>query len=219
MAIDLASDGVPLKDIYENVKDLLPPPNSPWAALDGDYGLELMGYMSRIAKVPDGKYLFRYYLHDPWRLNSPWYDRYNSQPHDIYMPLAVSRIDEVGNIQNPTNMSILSIDNSFGNMPEACVVEPLPHFLKAIKEMPDEPAPFIWVYPFDEYSDSKTEQEFNEMFSEDWYIRNAINNGLPLSMVTATNFFSKSMSPAPAVFIRRYSFSCRFSRKSARRSP
>lgn len=68
--IDLATDGVPLKDIYEGGFNLLPPPNSPWAALNGDFGLELCGYMSRIAELPDERYLFRYYVHDPWWANS-----------------------------------------------------------------------------------------------------------------------------------------------------
>src|SRR5690606_18310268 len=73
---DLARDAVHLKNIYKGNFNMLPPPNSPWAALDGDFGLELIGYMSRMAELPDNRYLFRYYIHDPWWLNSPWLDRY-----------------------------------------------------------------------------------------------------------------------------------------------
>ena len=133
VGIDSATDGVPLSTIYETVENILPPPNSPWAALNNDFGLELMGYMSRMAEVPNDEYLFRYYIHDPWWVNSPWYDRYNGQPHDIYLPLAISRIDENGNVKNPTHMNLLTVDNSFGDMPDACVNEPLPHLLKAEK--------------------------------------------------------------------------------------
>ncbi|MCE5260264.1 MAG: hypothetical protein LLG44_14580, partial [Chloroflexi bacterium] len=50
--IDLASDGVPLAEIYNGGFNMFPPPNSPWAAIDGDFGLELAGYMSHIAQVP-----------------------------------------------------------------------------------------------------------------------------------------------------------------------
>lgn len=189
MGIDLSRDGVPLKQIYDGDYDLLPPPNSPWAALNGDYGLEIMGYMSRISKLPADRYLFRYYIHDPWFLNSPWYDRYNSQPHDIYLPLSVARIDRDGSVMPPTNMHLFSVDNSLGNLPEACCVEPLPHLLKAIKQFPDAPAPFVWVYPFDEYSECIDGQDMKQMYSEDWFIRNAINLGLPLSMVTSTTDF------------------------------
>ena len=191
MGIDMATDGVPLKTIYDSVTDILPPPNSPWAALNRDFGLELMGHMSRIAKVPNEEYLYRFYIHDIWWMNSPWYDRYNGLPHDIYLPLSIARIDEKGLVKLPTHMNILSIDNSFGNMPDACVNEPLPHLLKAIKEMPDEVAPVVWVYPFDEYSECTDAVGIQEMFAGDWFIRGAMNSGLPLSMVVSTDNFVK----------------------------
>lgn len=89
MGIDLATDGVSLKTIYDSVDAILSPPNSTWAALDGNFGLELMRYMSRISFVPDKDFLIRYYIHDPWWMNSPWYDRYNGLPHDIYLTFAI----------------------------------------------------------------------------------------------------------------------------------
>ena len=76
---------------------MVPPPNSPWAALDGDFGLELAGYLARIAELPPGDlFPFRYYTHDPWWLNSPWFDRYGREPHDIYLPLATARLNAEG---------------------------------------------------------------------------------------------------------------------------
>ena len=194
VGIDMATDGVPIKEIYENDFNMLAPPNSPWAALDGDFGLELCGYMSRIANLPkSGDFLFRYYIHDPWWVNSPWYDRYEGQPHDIYMPLAVSRIDENGDIKTPTHMNILSVDNSYGDMPESCVREPMVHILKAFKDLPDKASPLVWVYPFNEYNENKTKEGAMDMFFEDWFIRSAINNGLPLSGVVSVNNFEKSI--------------------------
>lgn len=189
MGIDMATDGVMLREIYNGRFNLLPPPNSPWAALNGDFGLELMGHMSRIAHIPESDYMFRYYIHDPWWANSPWYDRYNSQPHDIYMPLSVARIDENGKVQPPSHLNILSIDNSFGEMPKSCVCEPLPHLMEALKEMPDEASPVVWVYQFDEYSDCETEFDAQKMFFGDWFIRGAINNGFPLSTVVSSSNF------------------------------
>ena len=191
MGIDFATDGVPLKEIYNGDFNILPPPNSPWAAMNGDFGLELMGYMSRISKLPKDEYLFRYYLHDPWWINSPWYDRYNSQPHDIYLPLSIARIDGKGDIKTPTHMNLLSIDNSFGNCPDSCVNESMPHLLRAIKNAPDDVAPLVWIYPFEEYSACNCEQTAMDMFFGDWFIRGAINNGLPLSMVVSTDNFIK----------------------------
>lgn len=189
MGIDFATDGVPLRQIYGRKFNLLPPPNSPWAALNGDYGLELAGYLSRIAQLPGEEYLFRYYIHDPWWANSPWYDRYNSQPHDIYLPLGVARLDGEGNVKAPTHMNLLTIDNSYGDCPDSCANEVIPHLNKALKELPDAAAPVVWIYPFDEYSACSSEQEAREMFFGDWFIRGAINNGFPISMVVSTDNF------------------------------
>ena len=85
----------------------MPPPNSPWAAIDDNFGLELMGHMTRICDLPGDKFLFRYYVHDPWWINSPWYDRYGGKPHDIYLPMAVSRIDAEGNARSAELLNIL----------------------------------------------------------------------------------------------------------------
>ncbi len=128
--IDYATDGVPLWDIYNGGFDIAPPPNSPWAALNDNFGLEIMGHMTRVCDLPGKDFLFRYYIHDPWWLNSPWYDRYDGFATDIYLPMAVSRIDENGNIQSAGKLNVFTLDNSKGDMPDACVNEPLPHILK-----------------------------------------------------------------------------------------
>lgn len=198
--IDLATDGVPLKSIYEGDFDLLPPPNSPWAALDGNFGLELSGYMSRICKLPSNEYLFRYYVHDPWWANSPWHDRYESLPHDIYLPMAVCRLDDNANVQLPTHINILSIDNSFGEMPDFCAQEPSIHINKALRHAPDAPSSVIWIYPFDEYHQYRSEDKIKEMFFGDWFICGAINHGFPLSSVISTDSFIKSLCTNPHAY-------------------
>ncbi|MBM1106263.1 hypothetical protein JQC67_08955 [Aurantibacter crassamenti] len=188
--VDLAKDGVDLRAIYHGGFNILPPPNSPWAALDGDFGLELMGYMSRIADLPDNRYLFRYYTHDPWWMNSPWLDRYGREPHDIYLPMAVARIDKEGHMALPTHLNFLTIDDSFGNMPDKVPNEVIPHILDAREDAPTKPGPLVWVYPFDEYHDWAKNQSnrLSEMYYGDWFIRQAINSGLPLNtVITATN--------------------------------
>ncbi len=195
--IDYATDGVPLRDIYDGDYNLLPPPNSPWAAINSDFGLELMGYMSRIAGLPKDDesirhpYLFRFYIHDIWWANSPWYDRYNSQPHDIYLPLSIARLDGFGHVEKPTHMNLLSIDNCFGDLPDHCAGEPTVHLRKALKDAPDGVAPVVWVYPFDEYTAARTGEELAEMYAGDWFIRGAIANGAPVSMVTSTASFCR----------------------------
>lgn len=207
VGIDYATDGVPLYDLYNAGFQMTPPPNSPWAALNDDFGLELMGHMSRICGYPGKEILFRYYIHDPWWSNSPWYDRYDSNPHDIYLPMAVCRINAEGKTESANRLNLLSVDNSFGDMPDCCVNEPLPHLLRAEKECADEPAPFVWVYPMREYSTSNDEEILREMYLSDHFISDAINAGFPLNCVVSTDNFLKTraelyqksvlISPAP----------------------
>lgn len=189
--VDLAADGVDLKSIYNGAYNLLPPPNSPWAALNGDFGLELAGYMSRIAELPDDRYLFRYYTHDPWWINSPWLDRYGREPHDIYLPMAVSRIDNKGEIKNPTHLNFLTIDNTYGDIPVQVPDEVTPHILQARRKSPDLAGPVVWIYPFNEYHQWAVNQpeRLEEIFYGDWFIRQAINEGFPMNTVVSTNNF------------------------------
>ncbi len=192
VGIDYATDGVPLYDIYKGHFQIQPPPNSPWAALNDNFGLELMGHMTRICELPGDQFLFRFYVHDPWWNNSPWYDRYGSQPHDIYLPMAVSRIDGQGNVQSAGMLNILSIDNSFGNMPDCCANEPIPHLLKAEKHSPDEPAPFVWVYPMREYTTTDDPLWLEEMYFGDRFVCDSINAGFPLNCVVSSDNFLKN---------------------------
>jgi len=187
VGIDYATDGVPLYDIYNADFDITPPPNSPWAALNDNVGLEIMGHMTRNCELPKEDFKFRFYLHDPWWVNSPWYDRYNSSPYDIYLPMAVSRIDENGNVQSANDINFLSIDNSFGDLPDSCVYESLPHILKAEKDCSDEPAPFVLVYPLREFTTANSTEILSEMYYGDKYMCNALNSGFPLNCVISSD--------------------------------
>ena len=199
---DLARDGVDLKNIYNGGYNMLPPPNSPWAALDGDFGLEMTGYMSRMAELPDERYIFRYYTHDPWWVNSPWLDRYGSEPHDIYLPMSIARINKSGEVKLPTHLNFLTIDNSYGNMPTQVPDEVIPHILKGRYDAPTAPGPLVWVYPFDEYHDwAYTQQErLPEIYYGDWLMRQAINNGFPLNTIVSTGSFQSAYAIKPGLF-------------------
>lgn len=200
--IDLAKDGVDLRAIYRGGFNLLPPPNSPWAALDGDFGLELTGYLSRMAELPGDDYLFRFYTHDPWWINSPWLDRYGREPHDIYLPLACARVNHDGDIVLPTHLNFLSIDDSFGNMPVQVPNEVIPRILEGRRNAPDAPGPFVWVYPFDEYHNwaYRNQERLGEIFSGDWVIRQAINDGFPLNTVVSTAGLLASLAGKPGLY-------------------
>jgi hypothetical protein len=200
--MDLASDGVPLGSIYRGGFGMAPPPNSPWAALDGDFGLELVGYMSSIAEIPGDRYPFRYYTHDPWWLNSPWLDRYGREPHDIYLPMAVSRVTERGEVMPPTDILFLTIDDSFGEMPVEVPNEVIPHILRGRADSPDRPGPVVWVYPFDEYHEMTYSDppRVGEVLFGDWFMRQALNTGFPLNTVISTANLPKALSAQPALF-------------------
>ncbi|MBR3941789.1 MAG: hypothetical protein IKJ55_00395, partial [Clostridia bacterium] len=189
VGIDYASDGVPLYDIYNGNFNITPPPNSPWAALNDNVGIEVLGQLTRNCEIPGKEYMFRYYLHDIWWMNSPWYDRYGSSPYDVYIPMALSRIDAEGKVQSPALFNILSIDNAKGNMPDQCVNESVPHFLKAEKDAPDAPSPFVLVYPFREYTTANTNQELKEMHACDTFMQDAINSGFPISTAVSGDLF------------------------------
>jgi hypothetical protein len=193
--IDLASDGVDLRGIYNGGFNLLPPPNSPWAALDGDFGLELTGYMSRMAELPDERYLFRFYTHDPWWANSPWLDRYGREAHDIYLPMAVSRINKKGEVRLPTHLNFLSVDDSYGNMPDQVPNEVIPHILQGRRMGPDQAGSVVWVYPFEEYHNRAYHQpeRLEEIYYGDWFIRQALNEGFPMNTVVSTTNFAGLM--------------------------
>jgi len=200
--MDLASDGVPLREIYRGGFNMVPPPNSPWAALDGNFGLELAGYMSHIAEIPGDDYPFRYYTHDPWWLNSPWLDRYGREPHDIYLPMSVARIDATGAVWLPTSILFLTADNSFGEMPVEVPNEVIPHILRGRADSPDQSGPVVWIYPFDEYHDMTFAENprVGEVLFGDWFICRAINIGFPVNTVVSTNNFLSSRVARPEIY-------------------
>ena len=186
--MDISAHGTPLDKIYGFLP--ITPPNSPWAALDARFGLELAGYMSHIAVDCREGYLFRYYIHDPWWINSPWFDRFNRCPHDIYMPLSVARLDENLNVTQPYGINFLTADDSFGEMPWRCPTETIPYIMDAFSHYPDAPGPLTWVYPFDHYHKiGYSDERAGEVLFGDWFVSGALDSGMPLNTVIADRFF------------------------------
>lgn len=199
---DLATAATPLADIYAGDFNMVAPPNSPWGALDGDFGLEIVGYLSRIVELPrNGQFPFRFYTHDPWWLNSPWFDRYGRSPHDIYLPLAVARVDAEGQVSRPSHVALLTIDDSFGFMPEQCPIEVIPHIVRGLENYSDAPGLMTWIYPFSENHRRVFEQGRSaEAFFGDWFLRGALNDGLPLNSVVSTENFLAVRRNRPTIF-------------------
>lgn len=196
--IEISTDAAPLKELYRD-GIITPPVNSPWAAINYQTGLELSAWMSHVAELPGEKFPYRFYAHDPWFLNSPWLDRYGCEPWDIYQPLSICRLDENGKTQVPNSIAILTIDDTLGRMPDKVPTDIIPIFKSAFDTGPDGAGPFVWVYPFDEYSDFiQGSIKIPEIvFNEDTYIGEAVQAGLPLNTVISTGNFRKLIGRCP----------------------
>ncbi len=200
---DLSASASPIGDIYDGGFNMVAPPNSPWAAIDGDFGLEISGYLSHIAHLPPGDvFPFRFYTHDPWWLNSPWFDRYGHEPHDIYLPLALARLDREGKVTPPSFLEFLTMDSSYGELPDQCPNEVTPHILLAMDHFSDQPGLLTWVYPFQEFHEDVFggSPRPGEAFFSDWFMRNAVNAGLPVNTVVSAENFLASRGAHPEVY-------------------
>jgi len=189
--MDLAKDCIPMLQLYEKNYLEYPAPNSPWGALNFDFGLEMTGYMSRIAELPGETFPYRFYPNDPWFWQNPWFDLYDREPHDIYCPLSVARVNESGETESPGVVEILTIDTEKGELVEEGPAEIVPHIQRALKDRPDEPGLLTWLYPFRElhHAAASPNDRSGMIFFHDWFVRNAINEGLPLNTVVGTDVF------------------------------
>ncbi len=200
--IDLGSDASPVREIYQSIPHVEPPVNSPWAALDEDIGLELAGWMSHIATTPGKGYRFRFYTHDAWWMNSPWLDRFQRQPFDIYLPLSVSRLERDGRVEPPSDVAFLSVDDSHGCLPPVVPVEVTAHILHAREFLPDAPGLIVWAYPFDGYHDlllAKNPRPDLPFFG-DWFVRGLISRSLPINTVASWENLLPLLSSQPETF-------------------
>ena len=197
--IDLASDCVPLTDIYAGDFLRAPAPNYPSGALNEDFGLEMVGYMTRIARLPGDHFPFRYYPNDPWFWQNPWWDLYQREPFDIYCPLSTGRLNGRGQIENPQVVEFLTIDTEKGDLDERCALEVIPHIRRAIDDFPDRTGLLTWVYPFAEYHQLAADrpERLDLPYFGDWFARSGINAGLPLNTVLSTDDFPEVVANHP----------------------
>ena len=196
--IEISTDAAPLKELYRRGV-IAPPVNSPWAAINYQTGLELCAWMSHVAELPDERFPYRFYAHDPWFLNSPWLDRYGREPWDIYQPLSICRLDGDGKANVPNSIAILTVDDTLGRMPDAVPTDIIPLFKEAFDTGPDAAGPLVWVYPFDEYSEAvrgKVKKP-EAVFNEDTFIGEAVQAGFPLNTVISTGNFRKLIAANP----------------------
>jgi hypothetical protein len=179
VGMDIAANGVSHDAIARIGKLDRPPCNPPWGSRA--LGLEMVSFLSRICKTPGSDFTFRFYLNDPWFVSSPWYDYYNRETFDIYVPMAAARLNGSGGVDAPTDLSLLTIDTEKGELLRDQSTEVTPHLLHAAGTRPDTAGPVIWVYPFDEYHEIlEHKRDFlSEPFAHDWFACQMTNAGLP----------------------------------------
>ena len=186
--IEMATDAAPLPWIYE--KDLLiAPVNSPSSAIYYNLGLSITAWMSHIAVLPpNGHIPFRYYIHDPWFMNTPWTDRYARQGWDLYPILAIGRVNGEGGVETPDSCAFLSCDDSWGRMPDEVPLEVQPVIAEGFRNAPDQPGPLLWVYPFVEYGELT---DIAKTFNEECFAVDLVQSGTPLNTVISSGNFCK----------------------------
>ena len=190
--VEIATDACPLRELYYDRK-IAPPVNSPWAALNFNTGLEIVAWMSHVAELPDDRFPFRFYIHDPWFMNSPWLDRYGREGWDLFLPLSIGRVDGNGTVSMTNSISILSVDDTWGRLPDQVPREVIPLLYDAFDNGPDRPGPLLWVYPFDEYTDLVRGKDPHPetVFAEEIFIGECVQEGLPLNTVISTGNFRR----------------------------
>lgn len=189
--MDIAKDGVDFNWLYDTGYIRLPPPNSPWGALNFDFGLELAGFLSRAVRSPKNEYLFRFYPNDPWFWQNPWTDVFYGQAYDIYIPLATSILNGDGKVTTPSTINILTGDTEYGDTDPLTGVQVASHIRTALNDRPDDVGLLTWIYPFEEYhrlAESGADGQA-EVFFGDWFVRSLINHGLPVATAATPQAF------------------------------
>lgn len=184
LGLDLASDGVPHRDIAATGRLAVAPPNLP--VLQADLlAQDVVCYLSRLARTPGPRLIYRHYLNDPWFEQNPWYDIYAREPLEVYTAMSCGRLNAAGGIDPPTDLHVLSIDTERGQVLPEEVDEVAPHLFRALDERADAAGPVVWVYPYDDYHDllEQRPELLPHLFFGDLFIERSVGAGLPLLTV------------------------------------
>lgn len=183
--INMINQATPYEHIYREAGWITPPPNTPWQAVTGNHGVSLAGVMTQLAAYPGHEFPYRCYMSDPWWLNSPWEDRYQMNPSDMYLTMGLSRLHENGQLDCVTDVNLVSLDTVWGELPERFPDTLIPHLKRALNERPSAAGPFVWVYPFEEFREAlfDRKRDADAVLAGDANIIQALNRGLPLSTI------------------------------------
>jgi hypothetical protein len=193
VGVDLASKGVPLKDLYD--RRLLDNPLGYTVSVffDDSVGFAMASDMSRIAHCPNWDLGF--YLHDPWYPQNPWEDfPYDRQAFDLYAPASISLVGAEGHLIKPFAFGTLMHDENASLQPETARSF-MPHLETALNHLADSIGPLTWLYPFQEYHRimEKHPEQASAIWFGDAFTAKAIDAGLPLNGVVSTENLEKAL--------------------------
>jgi hypothetical protein len=197
VGMNLANHASAYRALYENNRfNIVPPPNTPWPALNRNEGLALAGTLTQNAPFPDERMVLRFYVTDQWFCNNPWFDRWDRAPYDLYLNASLCKFSPEGKVCAFSDFHFMGVDGSWGETPSEVADEVIPHFKRAAAFRPDAAPPLIWVYPFEEY-DALTfgdKPQPDIPFGGDLSILGALNHAFPLSGAITTSFLSSAIA-------------------------
>ena len=203
VGMNLVNHASAYRALYDgNRFGIVPPPNTPWPALNRNHGLALAGFLTQNAPFPGTSLPLRFYATDQWFCNNPWLDRWDRSPHDIYLTASLCKFAPDGGLCAFDRVQVMGVDGSWGEMPSEIADEVVPHLKRAAALRPDAPPPLVWVYPFDEadgmvFGDRPTP---DIPFGGDLSIIGAFHHAFPLSgIVTTANLSAALRAAAPSL--------------------
>ena len=199
VGMNLANHASAYRALYDkNRFGIVPPPNTPWPALNRNEGLALSGTLTQNAPFPGERMVLRFYVTDQWFCNNPWFDRWDRAPYDLYLNASLCKFSPEGTLCTFSDIHLMGVDGSWGETPGEIADEVIPHFKRAAALRPDAPPPVIWVYPFDEY-DGLTfgdNPQPDIPFGGDLSIIGALNHAFPLAGAVTTSSLAAALAAA-----------------------
>jgi hypothetical protein len=193
---DIASKCVPLQRLYDEKLLNVPLGYTVSVFFNDSVGFAMASFLSRISY--SGGFGLGFYLHDMWYPQKPWEDfPYDHQPYDLYAPGSVAFLNERGEIVSANGFGT-GIHDENGDFRPDVAREFIPHVEKTFAEHPDKVGPLVWLYPFEEYhySASENPDRMQKIYFYDCFTACAIDEGLPLNTVITTGNFSAALEKA-----------------------
>ncbi len=191
---DLATKCIPLREFYDRRYLGFPLGYTVSVFFNDSVGFAMQSLLTRSAHT-DG-FSVGFYLHDMWYPQDPFDDYpYDGEAFDLYIPASTTVIGTNG---QPLHMMGTSVgaNDEHGDFCPQTAVKYLPHLERALDHLPDAVSPLTLLYPFNEFHEAAaaTDKRYlSDLYFADCYAACAIDSGLPLNTVCATENFEAAL--------------------------